>query len=259
MSRAMPRNGLAPHSDTRLLGGGEGIDLCGWEIRGHNGPILSSPREAELADELCIRLPGMIFGDSMVSLTHAQARFSLRFDTREALRGVGPADPNIQVHAAQVWATRKGSMEFPVLENPSDWTFTTRYQGTVEMPLETPALPRGTGTPRDGLVSIDYEVLRNTDIPILYSSDVLLFEDELDDNGTASYRVRMVCCQIHNVKPLYIPSRLPSLLSSVYSQVKRASMLQGSRMETNLGTYGTAFTPNRSSVMYVLTIMAPSA
>jgi type 2A phosphatase activator TIP41 len=187
----MPRNGLASQSDARLLGSGEGIDLCGWEIRGHNGPILSSPREADLANELRIRLPGMIFGDSIVSLTHAQARFSLRFGACEALRGVGPADPNIQVRAAQVWATRKGSKDFPVLENPSDWTFTTRYPGTVEMPLETPELPRGAGT-RDGLVSIDYEVLRNTDIPILYFSDVLLFEDELDDNGTASYRVRMV-------------------------------------------------------------------
>jgi type 2A phosphatase activator TIP41 len=202
----MPRNGLASHSDARLLGSGEGIDLCGWEIRGHNGPILSSPREADLANELRIRLPGMIFGDSIVSLTHAQARFSLRFDACEALRGVGPADPNIQVRAAQVWATRKGSKDFPVLENPSDWTFTTRYPGTVEMPLETPEFPRGTGTPRDGLVSIDYEVLRNTDIPILYFSDVLLFEDELDDNGTASYRVLMVRFRFITFSRLLLPA-----------------------------------------------------
>lgn len=41
------------------------------------------------------------------------------------------------------------------------------------------------------VAGIDYDALRNTDIPILFASQVILFEDELDDNGIASYKVRI--------------------------------------------------------------------
>jgi type 2A phosphatase activator TIP41 len=200
----MPPDNVVPSAAPRILDEGNGIDLCGWEIRALNGPIVSSPREAELANELNIRLPGMLFGDSTVSLVHTLSRFALSFTARDALREVGPADPAIQVRAAKAWARRKNSNEFPTLENPSDWTFTTKYSGTVKTFPDTPEAFQGCEALHDGLAQIDYDVLRNTDIPILYFTDVLLFEDELDDNGTASFRVRMVGLCDRSLSPIIL-------------------------------------------------------
>jgi type 2A phosphatase activator TIP41 len=219
----MPPENVASSAAPKLLGEGEGIDLNRWEMRAFNGPIVSSLREAELAKELNIRLPGMLFGDSTVSLVHTPSRFALSFTARDALREVGPADPAVQVRAAQVWARRKNSNDFPALENPSDWTFTTKYSGTVTLSPGTPEAFQGCETLCDRLAQIDYDVLRNTDIPILYFTDVLLFEDELDDNGTASFRVRMVRLWdlfvfTPSIRLFVIPHNMQTFLNAMVSQ-----------------------------------------
>lgn len=198
----------------RLHDGGEGVDIRGWTIRTVQKPIVSSTVEEELSQELGIKLPGMLFEKNSLQLcfdhegpiTEEVERndpvyaFELSFDAVDALKMVGEADPNIKVKAAECWdsKTDRDDVEITMIERASDWTFSTRYPGTVSVlgkryddltPTWIPGKDgeEGASSPME----IDYDALRNTDLPILYSSQVLLFEDELDDNGTASYKVRI--------------------------------------------------------------------
>lgn len=178
-------NGATMHA---VLPSGAGIDSNGWSIRAEKGSIASTAREDELAADLGIKLPGMLFDTSALVLSHAASRLSLSFRAADALRGVGPVDDAIKVRAAKVWDRRAApDVEIGVLENASDWTFTTRYPGTVARDGGG-AVEFLRGNDGGG---IDYEMLKRTDVPILYFNEVIFFEDELDDNGTASYKVRI--------------------------------------------------------------------
>jgi hypothetical protein len=64
---------------------------------------------------------------------------------------------------------------------PFDWTFTTDYSGTLTGDF--------TVTPTD--TRIDLDKLRQRE-KILFYHDLLLFEDELHDNGTAVCSVKIV-------------------------------------------------------------------
>lgn len=64
---------------------------------------------------------------------------------------------------------------------PFDWTFTTDYLGTLTGGF--------TVTPTD--TRIDLDKLRRRE-KILFYHDLLLFEDELHDNGTAVCSVKIV-------------------------------------------------------------------
>lgn len=168
----------------------DGIDIGGWSVRAHRGPIASTPREAEIASELGIKLPGMLFDASALRMTHLSSGTELCFQTIDALRGVGPVDPAIRVKAAKVWDARKAprDVEISVLQGASDWTFTTKYGGAV---TTRDASDAEAGFSVADAVKIDYDALRQTDVPILFFDEIILFEDELDDNGIASYRVRI--------------------------------------------------------------------
>lgn len=195
------------HDDER------GIDIHGWSIRAVEGSIASSAVEEQIARRLGIKLPSMLFDQNLLSLRYApdappaaqnisQPVFELAFRVADALSTVGDADPNIKVKAAERWASSKqrSDVEITTLDRPSDWTFSTRYAGTITPPptdiVKTDVSPSddadgGVRATRSNMVQIDYDALRDTALPILFSAQLLLFEDELDDNGTAFYRVRI--------------------------------------------------------------------
>jgi type 2A phosphatase activator TIP41 len=188
MPPAALHEGEAPHV---LLPDNSGIDLHGWSVRASRGAIASTAREEAVGAELGIKLPGMLFDDSGLRLVHGASGVALDFRAVDALRGVGPADPSVRVAAAKVWDARVApdDVEIAVLQGASDWTFSTRYAGSL-------AAGGGEGSAArlfraDGAAAVDYASLRRTDVPILFSAEVILFEDELDDNGTASYKVRV--------------------------------------------------------------------
>jgi type 2A phosphatase activator TIP41 len=85
--------------------------------------------------------------------------------------------------------------EVSEIAKPYDWTYTTDYMGSVEwVRLDTPD-DRPVFTPTQQ--GIDYDRLRQRE-PILFFDNVVLFEDELADNGTAVLLVKTVC------RPCYI-------------------------------------------------------
>lgn len=210
------RGHIAPTAAFRLLDEGDGIDIRGWAIRSAQRAIAATTVEEELEQQLGIKLPGMLFDKSSLQLQYqsdsgggetSQPKFELVFNAVDALKMVGEADPSIKVKAAEKWDSKadRDDVEITTIEKASDWTFSSRYPGTVKTsghswddlaPGWAPVSERsasGTDTPSPtgSLTGIDYNALRNTELPILFSSEVILFEDELDDNGTASYRVRI--------------------------------------------------------------------
>lgn len=174
-------NGVHSTPSFVLIDNPSGIQISGWTITSQQSEIASTVLEDTISKELGIKLPGMLFADTNLTLKYHTNDFTLSFTAYEALRGVGPADPSIRVRAAEHWhgRTEREDVTIGELPNASDWTFTTRYTGTH---------------PQREIVgggAIDYEALRDTSLPILYSAAIILFEDELDDNGSASFKVRI--------------------------------------------------------------------
>lgn len=188
-----------PSSVAAARGVEDQFETHGWRFTSRNGPILSSAREANVSSDLDIKLPAMLFDDNYLEIKHERSHFQLSFCARAALRHVGRADPTIQVKAANSWRDRPYRSKAGILENASDWTFTTHYPGTT---LFVSSIQQQSSKTTDIFSSkhsrdtskqyIDYASLRNVDVPILFFKDMILFEDELDDNGVSIYRVRIV-------------------------------------------------------------------
>jgi len=68
-----------------------------------------------------------------------------------------------------------------------DWTYSTDYKGNV-LPGQAEGVQ--VGVPGDTDQTIDLERLRVQE-PILFFDEVVLFEDELADNGTAFFNVKL--------------------------------------------------------------------
>eukprot|EP00188_Purpureofilum_apyrenoidigerum_P001241 Plantae.Rhodophyta-Purpureofilum_apyrenoidigerum.ctg16670.p1 GENE.Plantae.Rhodophyta-Purpureofilum_apyrenoidigerum.ctg16670~~Plantae.Rhodophyta-Purpureofilum_apyrenoidigerum.ctg16670.p1 ORF type:complete len:269 (-),score=54.75 Plantae.Rhodophyta-Purpureofilum_apyrenoidigerum.ctg16670:334-1140(-) len=183
--------------DFELFEQNRGIAIGGWHFRVEKGPIGSSDELERIGQSLGIKLPSMVFTRNHVEVdarfsgepdasgeVNPEAKtFKLKFDPIDALREVGQSDPALRVRAAKDWELRRSHKDVKTLENPSDWTFTTKYAGEVICGVKEVK----ENTEKD----INYEQLKRRDIPILYYNDVLLFEDELDDNGVSSFTVRM--------------------------------------------------------------------
>lgn len=171
------------------------IKLHGWEISSVQGPIANSIREEELRSHLGIKLPSMLFYESNLRIIHVHTHFELSFNAIDALKGVGEADPRIKVRAANHWMCKgeRSDVELTTIEHASDWTFTTKYVGTMLRANvdSVDNLAEHCDSSDSQVTTIDYEALRDTSLQILFLSEVVLFEDELDDNGVASFRVRL--------------------------------------------------------------------
>ncbi|GAB0493064.1 hypothetical protein MMPV_004336 [Pyropia vietnamensis] len=189
------------------------------------GGILDSAAEARLSSALGIKLPGMVFGRSSLTLAfappptssataaaaaltgnaagtssptligggappaHPPPVLTISFNAADALAGVGSPDPHLRVAAARSWSSSRPDPP-PPPPGASDWTFTTRYAGTLGGSGDRdapPPVPRPAG-PGEG---VDMAALRRTDVPILYYDEVRLFDDEVDDHGIVSATVRV--------------------------------------------------------------------
>ncbi len=75
-------------------------------------------------------------------------------------------------------------MPTTVTTKPYDWTYTTTYAGH-------PSNANTNGWKIDESLQIPMAELTRPD-PILFFAEVPLFEDELHDNGTASYTIKIV-------------------------------------------------------------------
>ncbi|AET39690.1 Tip41p Ecym_4669 [Eremothecium cymbalariae DBVPG len=166
------------------------ISILDWTITTRKKPILNS-QELDEWDTLLhgLALPEMIFGNSYVRVENEKHNWALEFNALDALKLVKLEDSGIRVAYAHKWinSKREKQKDSQDLDDTSldisqqyDWTYTTPYKGTLKGPEMI----------RDDSVQLPLEKLSRLD-PILFYDDMILFEDELADNGISMLSVKV--------------------------------------------------------------------
>jgi type 2A phosphatase activator TIP41 len=188
-----------------------GISRKGFKITTHKLPILKAGPIEDMANRLGITPPEMIFGDNFVTIEHEASGWGITFNAFDALDQVDKSGATmLKVAYSKEW--QKSRCQAPSLspylpavsaltqvrENthegikevvkPFDWSYSTGYQGTLY-----PTAKRF----EPSTVPIPIELLKRPD-PILFFDDVMLYEDELADNG-----ISILSCKVR-----VMPSRL---------------------------------------------------
>jgi hypothetical protein len=177
---------------------------AGWKITSRKLPILKAGPIDAMTDKLGIAPPEMIFGDNFVMLEHLSSGWKIHFNAFDALDRVDKTGESMlkvayskEWHQSRLLCTCFHSRRRPFADTrcrqekyqdqdikgvvkPFDWSYSTDYTGTV------PSLPSfsATSTP------IPLELLKRPD-PINYYDDVMLYEDELADNGIAMLSIKV--------------------------------------------------------------------
>jgi len=124
-------------------------------------------------------LPDMLFSINKVQLKH-ESGAGMEFIPIEALKLVNAHEDLVHVATAADWlAARQDSPHLNKIRHPYDWTFTTQYKGTLSNFLCEPTE-----------LEINYQKLKVQE-KILFFDEVVLYEDELDDNGCAKLSVKL--------------------------------------------------------------------
>eukprot|EP00246_Nothoceros_aenigmaticus_P014629 TRINITY_DN5714_c0_g1_i1.p1 TRINITY_DN5714_c0_g1~~TRINITY_DN5714_c0_g1_i1.p1 ORF type:complete len:327 (+),score=52.02 TRINITY_DN5714_c0_g1_i1:133-1113(+) len=189
----------------------EGVRVSGWQIQTRKRPILNMS-DVERWEKLLetSHLPEMVFGGSSLELLHQATGIKIFFNALDALREWKQEKlPPVEVPAAAKWKSRSKPSQELMLDY--DYTFTTPYCGSEA--VEEPVGQLGTGEATEVLGQsfavatkslewvgckehIDLVALQAKD-PILFYDEVVLYEDELADNGislvTVKVRVMPTC------------------------------------------------------------------
>jgi len=135
-------------------------------------------------------LPEMVFPAAALRIRNPQSGISLDFTARDALECLKGQAASAELPYADKWKD-KGGMEtatfgkIKVQEYNYDWTYATRYAGTVQKTGETEP-PQVTAAAE----GIPVEMLKRPE-KILFYDEIILFEDELADNGTCKLSVKL--------------------------------------------------------------------
>lgn len=124
-------------------------------------------------------LPEMVFPQNKLRLCHSTG-FIIEFNALDALKLVVVGSMPVRVACSEDWKlTRRGTGFTENHLHPFDWTFSTEYSGTLLGEYRLEATDQ----------QIDIEKLKVRE-EILFFKEVILFEDELHDNGIALSSVK---------------------------------------------------------------------
>lgn len=171
-------------------------------------PISKAGPIDALTESLGIPMPEMIFGDNLVAIEHVPSGWSLSFSTPEALDKVDKTDKHmLKVAYARDWeSTREGTTKgIKEVVKPYDWSYSTTYAGTESTGKLEPS----------STAKIPLELLKRRD-PILFFDEVVLYESELDDNGTSVYSAKL---RVHEHRMLLL-CRLFMRLDNVIVRIR---------------------------------------
>lgn len=163
-----------PHSITRN----------GFKITAYKLPILKAGPIDEMTNNLGIAPPEMIFGDNLVAIEHLPSGWKIDFNAYDALDRVDKTGYSVlKVAHSTEWQKSRERTHQAIKEviKPFDWSYTTDYKGTLNS-NQNSFEPSSNPLPLDRLTRPD---------PILFFDDVMLYEDELADNG-----ISMLSCKI---------------------------------------------------------------
>ncbi|KAH6897031.1 TIP41-like family-domain-containing protein [Thelonectria olida] len=175
-------------------------------------PISKAGVIDDLTDRIGIPMPEMIFGNNLVSITHAPSGWSLAFTTPDALDAVDKTDKHmLKVAYARDWESTRESTTQGIKEvvKPYDWSYSTLYAGTLGADVASEKQFQPSETP------IPIELLKRRD-PILFFDDVMLYESELDDNGISMFSVKV---RVHEKRMLLL-CRLFMRLDNVIVRIR---------------------------------------
>lgn len=174
--------------------GSEEFDFPPWTItvtKSHILPSQCTTRERCVRGDTCDfcvymstlalpHLPEMVFPRNVFRLQHVN-EFFIEFNALDALKQVIVGDMPLKVACSEDW--KNSRMATGYTDNaihPFDWTYTTEYCGTLY-----------------GKYRVESEVEQRIDIKklkvqeeILFYKEIILFEDELHDNGVALSAVK---------------------------------------------------------------------
>ncbi|GME99195.1 unnamed protein product [Ambrosiozyma monospora] len=161
------------------------ISIGNWQIFCQRKPI-SSMSEIK-STESCLKfpVPEMIFGHNLIKVV-CEDKFHIEFNAIDALRRVQSKSENlVQVSYPIDWLNsrvEKHDDDKVTLEmsRPFDWTYSTDYKGT---------LIKGDFI-RDDSKTIPLDKLTRQD-PILFSDDMILYEDDLGNHGISILNVKL--------------------------------------------------------------------
>ena len=164
--------------------------LEGFRITSQKLPILKAGPIEAMTDALGIAPPEMIFGDNFIAIEHPRSGWGIKFDAFGALDRVDKTgEKRLKVAYSKAWQqSREDNHDIKEVGKPFDWSYTTDYKGAL-----APSAPPFAETGKQ----IPLELLKRQD-PILFFDDVMLYEDELADNG-----ITMLSCKIR-----VMPARL---------------------------------------------------
>ncbi|XP_067675487.1 TIP41-like protein [Haliotis asinina] len=159
-----------------------------WTLTSTKSHILESEgheREKFESELELPQLPEMVFADNTLSLQH-QGGFGLVFTALGALKLVDAHQDPLKVAAAEEWQNARSSCEhIKNVVKPFDWTYSTDYKGEV---ITVDNKPGFKVTPTSERIDLEKLKVREK---IMFYDDVLLFEDELSDNGSSILSVKI--------------------------------------------------------------------
>ncbi|XP_071716554.1 TIP41-like protein [Rutidosis leptorrhynchoides] len=175
-----------------LPDGRKGLRIHGWEIESSNRSCLTSLNLQSWEEKLeTSHLPEMIFGDSSLVLKHVTSGTKIHFNAFDALVGWKKERlPPVEVPAAAQWKFRSKPFEQIILDY--DYTFTTPYAGSEAVETSRGVDSEGNGCLKweESEEQINVAALASKE-PILFYDEVILYEDELADNGVSLLTVKV--------------------------------------------------------------------
>ncbi|XP_061373907.1 TIP41-like protein [Gastrolobium bilobum] len=177
-------------------GGRQGIRIHGWLIESRRHSILKSSTLQEWEQKLeTSHLPEMVFGENTLILKHLSSGTKIHFNAFDALCGwKQEALPPVEVPAAAKWKFRSKPSQQVILDY--DYTFTTPYCGSGIIETDNDLIGREISEENrnihweDCKEQIDVVALASKE-PILFYDEVVLYEDELADNGVSLLTVKV--------------------------------------------------------------------
>ncbi|KAL8674801.1 MAG: hypothetical protein Q9168_000782 [Polycauliona sp. 1 TL-2023] len=172
------------------LNSDKGILQHGFQITTRKLPILKADPIDRMTAKLGIAPPEMIFGDNLVSIEHVGTGWKIEFNASDALDLVDKTGSSmLQVAHSKEWQSTREKKHEGITEvvKPFDWSYSTNYKGTESSSnvLEPSTTP------------IPLELLKRPD-PIIFFDEVMLYEDEMADNG-----ITLLSCKLR-----VMPARL---------------------------------------------------
>ncbi|CAB9506347.1 TIP41-like protein [Seminavis robusta] len=191
-----------------------GISIHGWDIGTGQGPMgdegwfaaattnfenVSQYRGNKTATRRRLALPEMVFPAAHVAFEHRKQNLWISWDVLDSLDDWAKAHQLIPVNSdkenngvsvlksedAELWAKNKnnkipdGKMSTEVFH--FDWTYSSPFCGSVEGGFWDPL-------PSSGL---KLDMLKDKSVPILFFDELVLYEDDLHDNGHVQYSLKI--------------------------------------------------------------------